>query len=370
MTAALRKSLTAPGNDLDLARHIIEFDPRLPAGYVFAAAPLSERALELAKPVSPEPIPWPDGLAPTPIPHQTPPGEDDPLPLADLLLLTYTVSEGYAVADILTPGLDTTQWTQYRNGWPALRKLITGNRAPALHFQRAGLWALTGIGTARAVVFKSDLHPATDGSKLPMVELWRQLIDQVKPSLVITTGTAGGVGADTVLGDVVVSAHVRWDCTKQFSHSAFAHSEYTSAVTLNPSDFTVAEQTLIPVNATRLPSGTRLPKIWLDEPAAPVSTLTTDFFAFDDAADHYGLRTADPAARAVEMDDAALGLAVSSLPEPPDWVSVRNASDPQMDGPDLATETAQAAAIYEKYGQITSWCSALACWALIARGNA
>ena len=32
MTAALRESLTAPGNDLDLARHIIEFDPRLPSG--------------------------------------------------------------------------------------------------------------------------------------------------------------------------------------------------------------------------------------------------------------------------------------------------------------------------------------------------
>ena len=70
------------------------------------------------------------------------------------------------------------------------------------------------------------------------------------------------------------------------------------------------------------------------------------------------------------MDDAALGLAVSGMPDPPDWVSVRNASDPQMDGPDLATETAQAAAIYEKYGQITSWGSALACWALIAHRNA
>jgi hypothetical protein len=51
-----------------------------------------------------------------------------------------------------------------------------------------------------------------------------------------------------------------------------------------------------------------------------------------------------------------------------DWVSVRNASDPQMDGPDLATETVQAVAIYEKCGQITSWGSALGCWALMAHG--
>jgi len=30
-----------------------------------------------------------------------------------------------------------------------------------------------------------------------------------------------------------------------------------------------------------------------------------------------------------------------------DWVSVRNASDPQMDGPDLATETVQAGDLRE-----------------------
>ena len=58
--------------------------------------------------------------------------------------------------------------------------------------------------------------------------------------------------------------------------------------------------------------------------------------------------------------------ALADAASPPEWLSVRNASDPQMDGPDLATETAQAAAIYEKYGQITSWGSALVCWALIA----
>ena len=362
----LRKSLTAPENAVDLAQHIIEFDPRRPAGYVFAATPLSAEAVDLAKPLAPDPIPWPAGLAPKPVRHRVAPAEDDPLPRADVLVVTYTVSEGYAAADILTPGLDTTQWTEYRNGWPALRALITGSRAPALHYQRSGLWALTKIGKTRAVVFKSDLHPATDGSRLPIVALWRQLIEQVRPSLVITTGTAGGVGADTVLGDVVVARHVRWDCTKQFSHKPFAHSEYVGGATVDPAEFTLVEQTLMPVNAKKLPPGNRPPRVWLDSDATPAGALTTDFFAFDDAADHYGLRTVDPTARAVEMDDAALGLALADAASPPEWLSVRNASDPQMDGPDLATETAQAAAIYEKYGQITSWGSALVCWALIA----
>jgi len=363
---ALQKALTAPENDLDLTRHIIEFDPRQPSGYVFAASPSSERAIELAEPLSPTPIPWPHGLAPAPMQPDPAPPDTDPLPSADVLVVTYTVAEGYALADILTPGWDTTRWTAYRNGWAGVRAMITGHRAPALHYRRAGLWAVTRVGHATAVVFKSDLHPATDGSRIPLTALWRQLIDQVKPSLVITTGTAGGVGADTVLGDVVVARRVRWDCTKQFSHKPFAHTEYVSDLALDPSLFAVAEQKLIPVNANRLPPGNRAPRVWLDSPETPAAALTTDFFAFDDADDHFKLRTVDPGARAVEMDDAALGLALADVAKPPHWVSVRNASDPQMSGPDLATEKAQAAAIYEKYGQITSWGSALACWALIA----
>ena len=65
------------------------------------------------------------------------------------------------------------------------------------------------------------------------------------------------------------------------------------------------------------------------------------------------------------MDDAALGLALREVTDPPPWISVRNASDPQMTGDNLATEKKQAAAIYEKYGYWTSIGSVIACWALI-----
>ena len=34
--------------------------------------------------------------------------------------------------------------------------------------------------------------------------------------------------------------------------------------------------------------------------ATPVSVISTDFFAFDDASNHYGLRTYQPDAKAVE----------------------------------------------------------------------
>ena len=66
------------------------------------------------------------------------------------------------------------------------------------------------------------------------------------------------------------------------------------------------------------------------------------------------------------MDDSALPLACTDLPDPPPWVSVRNASDPQMTGATVKDEAKQAAAIYEKYGYWTSVCSAITSWALIA----
>lgn len=360
--------LTADGADTDLARHIIEFDPRRPSGYRFAAAPGSAEAQALATTFTPDPIPWPAGLAPQP--QHVDAADTDPLPRADALVVTYTVAEGYALADVLTPGVDTQEWTSYRNNWPALKQLIRGRRAPALQSDRAGLWYLTKIGDRTVVVMKSDLHPSTDGANLPIRTLWRQIIQQVQPKVVITTGTAGGVQQDTLLGDVVVARTVRWDCTKTFGHASFAHDSYTSPITLGGREFSKAVKTLIPVNAKQLPPAARTPKVWQDSQQVHIDAVTTDFFAFDDTSDHYRLRSYDPRARAVEMDDAALGLACIDLAgAAPAWISIRNASDPQMTGADLAAEKAQAAKIYERYGYWTSIGSAIACWSVISGLN-
>ncbi len=358
--------LTSDAGAADLARHIITFDPREPARYLFAANAGSPEAVELAARLTPDPIPWPAGLAPTPRTIDPAPADTDPLPAGDVLVVTYTVAEAYALADVLTPGVDTTAWTPYRNGWTALRALITGHRAPALELNRAGLWHTTTIGDTRVVVVKSDLHPATDGVHLPIRTLWKQLVDQVRPRLVITTGTAGGVQADTALGDVVLARTVRWDCTHTFAHAAFAHDTYTSPLRLHPGELTTATHRLLPVNAVHVPDGNHTPRVWVDAPAHRAQAVSTDFFAFDDTEDHYGLRAYDPHARAVEMDDAALGLACTDLTDPPPWVSIRNASDPQMTGTDLTTQKTQAAAIYEKYGYWTTIASAITCWAVIA----
>ena len=135
-------ALVADDADLDLARHIIEFDPRRPGRFPLLRPRTGQRR-------SPKrdggPTARPDPLArraspparrlmpPTPTPRI-------PLPPADVLVVTYTVAEGYALADVLTPGVDTSDWTPYTKGWTPCRGLVDGDRAPALHYHGAGLW--------------------------------------------------------------------------------------------------------------------------------------------------------------------------------------------------------------------------------------
>lgn len=318
-----------------------------------------------------DPIPWPGDYSPAwkLIEGVT---DTDPLPHADVLVVTYTVAEGQALADVLTPGHPSSSWTPYRNGWGALKARV-GPHGPSHHSDRAGSWAVTKIGNATAVLVKSELHPSTDGPLLPMADLWVQMIEQVNPALVITTGTAGGVGADTLLGDVIVTSSVRWDCSTKFRSAPWAETTYRSDAGQHILETAPvqaflgrAQQELMPVNAGRLPAADRLPAVLTSTTDNPLITISTDFFAFDDVQDHYRLRVYENSARAVEMDDAAIGVAVSGRSSPPAWLSVRNASDPQISGPTLKIEAAQAAGIYRRFGYYTTSCSALACWALIA----
>ena len=49
--------------------------------------------------------------------------------------------------------------------------------------------------------------------------------------MLITTGTGGAIGSDVLLGDVVIAAQTRFDCTTQFKKQPWAQASYqTSAL--------------------------------------------------------------------------------------------------------------------------------------------
>ena len=194
--------------------------------------------------------------------------------------------------------------------------------------------------------------------------IFTQIINEVQPKLVITTGTAGGIGKQFEVGDVVVSPIVRFDCISKFKREPFHDSHYSSS--RPETRYFAKAKTLFNANAGQLPrDNTRSPKIVVAN-ALQSSVVTTDFFGFDTSSNRYHLRGLGDVS---EMGDAILGLVSSQMADKaPRWLAVRNVSDPQIkaDGMTLKQQAALAAHIYKAFGRWSSVCSALACWALIA----
>jgi len=341
----------------DLQREMIDFDSEAPEGrefFAFSSATGMSRYTD---------VPWPKGLAPKT--GGKPKGGNSPLPRADVLVVTWTVDEGHALSRVLTPGKDShNDYLPYTHNFAAIAKKMRRG-APALEAKCLGTYWTTSIGKKSVVVFKSNSHMSQDGPQLPNRDVWQQIIEEVRPALVLTTGTGGGISKQVEVGDVIASSIVRFDCLSKFKKEPFAQAHYSS-VPAKTKYFRTA-QSLFKTNAGQLPKDNkRLPKIIQVGPTAlKSSVVTTDFFGFDTSDNHYKLQGLGDLS---EMGDAVLGLVVSQMRQnKPRWLAVRNVSDPQIKAEGTLKEQAQVAAnIYKGYGRWSSVCSAITCWAAIA----
>jgi hypothetical protein len=343
----------------DLQREIIDFDSESPAGLQFLAF---TTATGLSRYTD---VPWPKGLAPKTGPTPSG-GSNSALPRADVLLVTWTVDEGHALSRVLTPGKDSRDdYLSYTHNFETISKKMR-NGCPAILAKRLGAYWTTTIGKKSVVVFKSDSHMSQDGPQLPNIDVWRQIIQEVQPELVITTGTAGGIGKQFEVGDVIVSPVVRFDCTAKFKKQPFAQADYTSSVA-KATHFAMA-RLLFKANAAQLPKDNQRPPKIVRVPLKALGScvVTTDLFGFDTSNDHYKLQGLGDVC---EMGDAVLGLVASEIGDgAPRWLAIRNVSDPQIsaDGLTLKQQAAIAAQIYKGFGRWSSVCSAITCWASIA----
>jgi nucleoside phosphorylase len=340
-------------------------------------------------------IPFPQGLAPLPQPIEPPPATDAALPQADVLIVTWTVAELNALADVFTPGWPRARWYRYNRGFEErfLPKIRDG--APARKAARLGSWFPARVGAKSVICFKSELHLNQDGiatgdgtATLPVKDLFAQLIEEVQPDVVLTVGTSGGVAHEHDLGDVVVTRAAKFRLTDEFKNEAYNGKTYRSDWELPTQHFDTAEQLMgrfadklvepefgpptkrYSLNGPLLKSEPpNTPSILLDGDELPEfhPILTTDYFEFGTSANNLITEGC-----AVEMGDAVLGLLCEELPEPPRWAIVRNLSDPMING-DLPTEprnrnmqTHWAVWYYEVYGYWTSVTGALATWAIVA----
>jgi hypothetical protein len=334
---------------------------------------------------------FPAGLAPVPRPPAAGVGPDDPLPKADAVVLTWTADETDALAAVMTPGYGRSRWTRYGHGFDGYLPHIRQG-APSRLAGRLGSYLVADVGSLTVLCMKSELHLAQDAvstgagtATLPVKDLFKQVIAEAQPAYFFSIGTAGSTFAP--LGAAVVSRAAKFRLAADFKNEPFNGALYKSDWPLPTSKMDVArgliaqfapaiaEPPVGPPTTTYAWDGTLIappasrPQILLDgadfDAFHPI--LTTDYFEYGTSANHL-----DAEGCAVEMDDAALGLACSELPDPPRWAAVRNMSDPVINaalpatGYPIDVQTLWAVAYYTSYGYFTSVIGALATWGLLA----
>jgi nucleoside phosphorylase len=350
-------ALTAPAQEPDRAirRELIDFDSEGPEGKAFqAAAPGTSTGLSNFVDIE-----WPHGLAPTP--GRRPTGES--LPRGDALVVTWTVDEGHALSRVLSPGSDSQRdWRPYTKNFGQISHEMRAG-CPARKAGNLGTYWTTEIGTKRVTLFKSNSHMSQDGPALANALVWKQIIQDVRPQWVITTGTGGGIGPEFEVGDVIVSRFVTFDCTKEFKR--LNSDSFACAANAPDARFSEAES-LFRFNAGSLPpDNKRAPQIVIPD-TLQTGVLTTDFFGFDNTANTYHLEGKGDLS---EMGDAVLGMVCQEMgSDAPLYTTVRNVSDPQIDSSDMTLEQQAkvAASIYKAFGRWSSVCSAIVCWSIVA----
>lgn len=338
-------------------------------------------------------IDFPDGLAPTPAPIDPAPGPTDALPEADVVVITWTVDELAGLAHVLTPKVSPDHWYRYARNFDQFAPKIRP-AAPAANAKRLGSYLPTVVGSQQVLCMKSELHLNQDGVKtgegtatLPVKDFFLQIIAEAKPSLVLTIGTAGSVFESFGLGDVVITRSAKFRCHNEFRNEAFNGQSYRSDWEIPGGRFSDAERIMRTLSSeldeppfapptkryrydgAPITSPGNQPQIRLDGRDMPEfhPILTTDYFEYGTTANRL-----DKEGAAVEMGDAALGLACTELDSPPHWAVVRNMSDPTINGDLPAKEfpineqTTWAVGYYTAYGRWTSTLGALATWGLIA----
>ncbi len=345
---------------------------------------------------------WTAGLAPTPIELVPSPTVNEPLRFptdwnnsCDVLVVTWTVAEVEALADVLTPGFGRNNWYRYAHNFDLfIPKIRPG--APSIKANRLGSYFPTKIGNKKVICFKSELHLNQDGiatgdgtATLPVKDLFKQLIAESNPSLVITVGTAGATFLEHQLGDVMITRAAKFRLAKEFKNEPFKNALYKCENFVIPTKHLAKAAELLEVNKDQLiepdfgpptknyqfngpliKAPKNNPDLKIDGVHFPEfhPILTTDFFEFGNSVNNLQLQGCG-----VEMGDAALGLACEELgASAPTWLVIRNASDPQINGelPDKPRarnmQAHWAVWYYETYGYWTSVNSAIATWAMIA----
>ena len=350
----------------DLGKFILTFDPEQPQLH-FSEMELSEFGIT-AESLLPTAIPWPSGKVPAAAPLKAipDPGQDlSKFKNYDAVIVTWTAAEAATLARLFTPGYPVSAWYKYQHGVDTYIPKVTGLKAPFndpsldSYYHTLALYFPCTIGSKKILLIKSGLHLDYDGPDTPVKTLMTEIAQTVNPDRFITTGSGGAIGTDVLLGDVIISTEVRFDCVSQFKDKPWKSNAYKTSPFPSKALSAITDD-LVKVNAARIPTGRTIPKMWVDVNSIIV---TTDFFAYDDSTNHYHLQGLG---KVCDMGDAMVAAALQDFAHI-NFFAIRNASDPQIPNPDGNMREAgiQSGKIYAKYGALTTAASVIATWAVI-----
>ncbi len=360
-------------------------------------------------------ISWPDQLQPTQIPlgnyraGQTITG---PVQFkADVLIVLYTEQETSAFLEVFTGNKDWSpsrraSWNPYGHNFAKFKNIIEGiDGDDALEHGSFGYLSAMRIGNQNVAIYKTELHAKVNGSKLPIIPVIEQLATELAASLLLSTGTAGGMGGVLNCGDVAVTNSARFHVTTSYptypriNSLSDGNEAIESSFAINDTYLRYAADNFTRLTlpalaecyakfASRpgysfLRKNTAPPSIYVTNQnpvpgPEPMTVVSADFLSVDDTNDAEGLQALGIVN---ENDDAYAFFAISQMPAAnrPAWLSVRNVSDPQVAVPPIPAGTPQshvikelstlAGAIYGVYQYVTTINSAFACWGIVA-GNA
>ncbi|WP_175919695.1 GTPase [Burkholderia pyrrocinia] len=330
----------------------------------------------------------------------------DPLPRADIVILTWTSAEWFALDHVFVNSDTVGDASQYgwRDGWLPYCRGASGYSADTQAGTLWGLFQMVRIVDRsgrpwNVLLFKSNAHLAHSPWLDGLAAMVRCIVEDARPDRIYTIGTAGGARTDQRLGDTVVANATLLElqrpqntaspddgnmarCPTWYPSTALLgdverellfrmdqvvtqqslQSLFDQLKALHPNDPGLSELTLDDLlNDALRPACLNAPAVL---PLKDTPLLTTDFYYIAEG------RRADAYA-CLEMDDAIIAQEANRLGVR--FACVRNISDPVVPkhtrhGRTIADATRAdwSGLIYTTFGMLTSYNGALATWATIA----
>jgi nucleoside phosphorylase len=309
----------------------------------------------------------------------------DKLPNAAAIVITWADAEWAALQHVFCSGTSTMPYSdRSRSSWPGWQKYssnLPANKPGGWDFW--GYYRLVELTGKSVLLFKSNTHLDWPGAQY-LIDLIKLLVREVKPSVILSIGTAGGAKPQDHLGTVrAVSAGTLYKSGQpQSNWPEYKNAWNANTATLSSPSFkkllfpvpTKASDlaalcaqfnqhygvsyTLSQLDPNGLNQATSAPQIDI-QTGGGASLLTTSTFVVGTTAGNYQNYTS------IEMDDAIIGEACNASGTA--FGFVRNLSDPVQNATlPPKVQGNWGSAVYDAYGFYTSYNGAVAAWAMLA----